>query len=63
VDCRHAHGARRVALSPAYPQISQAIDKNVNAAMSGKTSPEDALSQAQIEIEQALQTVLDAKQL
>jgi ABC-type glycerol-3-phosphate transport system substrate-binding protein len=43
-------------VSPVYPQISQAIDKNVNELLSGKTSPEDALSQAQTEIEQALQT-------
>jgi multiple sugar transport system substrate-binding protein len=43
-------------VSPVYPQISQAIYKNVNEALSGKTSPEDALKQAQTEIEQALQT-------
>jgi ABC-type glycerol-3-phosphate transport system substrate-binding protein len=40
----------------AYPQISQAIYKNVNEALSGKTSPEDALKQAQTEMEQALKT-------
>jgi multiple sugar transport system substrate-binding protein len=43
-------------VSPVYPQISQAIYKNVNEALSGKTSPEDALAQAQTEIDQALQT-------
>ena len=43
-------------VSPVYPQISQAIYKNVNQALSGQTSPEDALKQAQTEIEQALQT-------
>jgi multiple sugar transport system substrate-binding protein len=43
-------------VSPVYPQISQAIYKNVNEALSGKTSPEEALKQAQTEIEQALQT-------
>jgi multiple sugar transport system substrate-binding protein len=43
-------------VSPVYPQISQAIYKNVNEALSGKTSPEDALKQAQTEIEQALET-------
>jgi multiple sugar transport system substrate-binding protein len=43
-------------VSPVYPQISQAIYKNVNEALSGKTSSEDALKQAQTEIDQALQT-------
>ena len=43
-------------VSPVYPQISQAIYKNVNEALSGKTSPEDALKQAQTEMEQALET-------
>jgi len=43
-------------ISPVYPQISQAIYKNVNEALSGKTSPEDALKQAQTEMEQALET-------
>jgi multiple sugar transport system substrate-binding protein len=43
-------------VSPVYPQISQAIYKNVNEALSGKTSPEDALKQAQTEMEKALQT-------
>jgi multiple sugar transport system substrate-binding protein len=43
-------------VSPVYPQISQAIYKNVNQALSGQMSPEDALKNAQSEIEQALQT-------
>jgi multiple sugar transport system substrate-binding protein len=43
-------------ISPVYPQISQAIYTNVNEALSGKTSPEDALKQAQTEMEKALQT-------
>ena len=43
-------------VSPVYPQISQAIYKNVNAALSGKSSPEDALKQAQTEVQQALET-------
>jgi multiple sugar transport system substrate-binding protein len=43
-------------VSPVYPQISQAIYKNVNQALSGQVSPEDALKQAQTEMEQALQT-------
>jgi trehalose/maltose transport system substrate-binding protein len=43
-------------ISPVYPQLSQAIYKNVNAALSGQTSPEEALKQAQSEAEKALQT-------
>src|ERR687890_1464216 len=34
-------------VSPVYPQISQAIYKNVNQAISGQMSPEDAMKQAQ----------------
>ena len=41
-------------VSPVYPQISQAIYKNVNAALGGKTSPEEALKNGQRQIEQAL---------
>jgi trehalose/maltose transport system substrate-binding protein len=41
-------------VSPVYPQISQAIYNNVNAALSGQTSPENALKQGQAEIEKAL---------
>jgi multiple sugar transport system substrate-binding protein len=43
-------------VSPVYPQISEAIFKNVNAALSGSTSPEDALKQADDDINQALAT-------
>jgi multiple sugar transport system substrate-binding protein len=43
-------------VSPVYPQISQAIYKNVNAALSGKSSPEDALKAAQTQIDEALKT-------
>ena len=43
-------------VSPVYPQISEAIYKNVNAALSGDTSPEDALKSAQDQIDQALAT-------
>src|SRR5215210_1350568 len=43
-------------VSPVYPQISQAIYKNVNRALSGQTSPEDAMKQAQGDIEKALAT-------
>jgi multiple sugar transport system substrate-binding protein len=43
-------------VSPVYPQISQAIYKNVNRAITGQTSPEDAMKQAQSDIEKALST-------
>jgi multiple sugar transport system substrate-binding protein len=43
-------------MSPVYPQISQAIYKNVNEALSGRTSPEDALKRAQSEMQAALET-------
>jgi multiple sugar transport system substrate-binding protein len=48
--------ARARPVSPVYPQISQAIYKNVNAALSGQTSPEDAMKTAQSQIEKALAT-------
>src|SRR3712207_5477427 len=43
-------------VSPVYPQISEAIYKNVYAALSGNTSPASALDRADREIEDALQT-------
>jgi multiple sugar transport system substrate-binding protein len=43
-------------VSPVYPQISQAIYKNVNEALAGRASPEDALKTAQSEMESALET-------
>jgi trehalose/maltose transport system substrate-binding protein len=43
-------------VSPVYPQISQAIYKNVNRALSGQVSPQDALKQASEEMERALAT-------
>jgi multiple sugar transport system substrate-binding protein len=43
-------------VSPVYPQISQAIYKNVNAALSGQTSPQDALKKADSQINSALAT-------
>jgi multiple sugar transport system substrate-binding protein len=48
--------ARARPVSPVYPQISQAIYKNVNAALSGQQSPEDAAKKAQADIEKALST-------
>jgi len=43
-------------VSPVYPQISQAIYKNVNEALAGRVSPEDALKTAQEQMQQALET-------
>ena len=43
-------------VSPVYPQISQAIYKHVNEALSGRTSPEDALKAADADINKALKT-------
>jgi multiple sugar transport system substrate-binding protein len=43
-------------VSPVYTQISAAIYKNVNEALSGKVSPEEALKNGQAQMEQALAT-------
>jgi multiple sugar transport system substrate-binding protein len=43
-------------VSPVYPQISQAIYNNVNAALSGKVSAADALKTADSQINKALAT-------
>ena len=43
-------------VSPVYPQISQAIYENVNAALSGKESPADAMKKADDQINKALAT-------
>jgi multiple sugar transport system substrate-binding protein len=43
-------------VSPVYPQISQAIYKNVNQALAGQMSPEDALAAADDQINTALAT-------
>jgi multiple sugar transport system substrate-binding protein len=43
-------------VSPVYPQISQAIYTNVNEALSGKISTDDAVQQMNSEIEKALAT-------
>ena len=48
--------ARARPVSPVYPQISQAIYKNVNRALAGQTSPEEAMKQAQADVEKALAT-------
>jgi multiple sugar transport system substrate-binding protein len=43
-------------VSPVYPQISEAIYKNVNEALSGAVTPEEALKNAQTQVQAALQT-------
>jgi multiple sugar transport system substrate-binding protein len=43
-------------ISPVYTQISSAIYKNVNTALSGQQTPEAALKKADSEINKALQT-------
>lgn len=43
-------------VSPVYPQISQAIYKNVYSALSSGTSPQSALKTAQSQINSALKT-------
>jgi multiple sugar transport system substrate-binding protein len=43
-------------VSPVYTQISQAIYKNVNNALSGQTDPKSALKQAQSDMDKALAT-------
>jgi multiple sugar transport system substrate-binding protein len=56
-DIRQAIGqARARPVSPVYPQISQAIYRNVNDALTGRKSPEDAMKGAQADIERALST-------
>ena len=42
--------------SPVYPQISQAIYKNVNDALAGRASAQDALKKADSQINSALST-------
>jgi multiple sugar transport system substrate-binding protein len=43
-------------VSPVYPQISQAIYKNVNDALAGRASPQDAIKKASDQINSALST-------
>jgi multiple sugar transport system substrate-binding protein len=43
-------------VSPVYPQISQAIYENVNEALSGEQSPEEAIKLAHEQIDEALAT-------
>jgi ABC-type glycerol-3-phosphate transport system substrate-binding protein len=43
-------------VTPVYNAVSQAIYKNVNAALSGQVEPQAALETASEEIDQALAT-------
>jgi trehalose/maltose transport system substrate-binding protein len=43
-------------VTPVYTQVSQAIYENVNAALAGEKSPQQALEDAQSDMEQALAT-------
>jgi len=43
-------------VSPVYPQISQAIYNNVNDALSGRATAQDAMKKAQSQITNALST-------
>jgi len=43
-------------VSPVYPQIPQAIYRNVNAALAERASPTEAMKRAQSDIERALAT-------
>jgi multiple sugar transport system substrate-binding protein len=43
-------------ISPVYPQISEAIYKNVYSALQGNASPDAALKKAKSQIEAALKT-------
>jgi multiple sugar transport system substrate-binding protein len=43
-------------VTPVYPQVSEAIYKNVHDALQGKQQPDAALSKMKSEIEKALQT-------
>ena len=41
-------------VSEVYPQISQAIYKNVNSALAGRVSPEEAMKQTASQMEKAI---------
>ncbi len=53
---KNVEAAHARPVSPVYPQISQAIYKNVNAVLSGQMSPQDALKKADGQINSALST-------
>ena len=43
-------------MSPVYPQISEAVYNNVYDALQGNSSPDDAASKMNDEIQKALET-------
>lgn len=43
-------------VTPVYSQVSQAIYENVNAALAGQVSPQEALQNAERDMQQALET-------
>ena len=43
-------------VTPVYTQVSQAIYKNVNAALAGQATPQEALEKAQTDMQKALET-------
>jgi multiple sugar transport system substrate-binding protein len=43
-------------VSPVYTQISQAIYENINAALAGQATPQEALENAERDMQQALET-------
>jgi trehalose/maltose transport system substrate-binding protein len=53
---KNVQSAHARPVTPVYPQVSQAIYKNVNAALSGQESPQDALKKADSQINSALAT-------
>ncbi|MEN3282274.1 MAG: trehalose/maltose transport system substrate-binding protein [Solirubrobacteraceae bacterium] len=53
---KNVQSAHARPVTPVYPQVSQAIYKNVNAALSGQESPQDALKKADASINSALAT-------
>jgi multiple sugar transport system substrate-binding protein len=53
---KNVQAAHARPVSPVYPQISQAIYKNVNAALAGQMTPQDALKKADGQINSALST-------
>jgi multiple sugar transport system substrate-binding protein len=53
---KNVESAHARPVTPVYPQVSQAIYKNVNAALAGQVSPQDALKKADSQINSALAT-------
>jgi multiple sugar transport system substrate-binding protein len=58
---RSIEQARPRPVTPAYPLVSRAIQRNVHAALTGRLSPEEALRRADEQIERALAKVRMAR--